>query len=69
MCWFYNLFSVEILDDNKEAATLLSEVVHREAADITLSEMQDNETEIPDTDVGIWIDPIGNYGTLERQIS
>ncbi|XP_025093959.1 inositol polyphosphate 1-phosphatase-like isoform X2 [Pomacea canaliculata] len=52
---------LEILDDNKEAATLLSEVVHREAADITLSEMQDNETEIPDTDVGIWIDPIGQY--------
>nr|KAG5707649.1 hypothetical protein BaRGS_031031 [Batillaria attramentaria] len=50
---------MDILDDNEEAATLLSEVVHRKAAAIPpVDKLGQVKTEIDSSDVGIWIDPI-----------
>lgn len=49
----------DILDDNEEAASLLSQVVHRKAEAVPLIEGLDSlHASIPSDDVGIWIDPI-----------
>lgn len=56
---------MDILDGNEEAATLLSEVVHREAAALpTVGQL--GQSEINASDVGIWIDPIDSTAQYIR---
>ncbi|KAK7498350.1 hypothetical protein BaRGS_00010304 [Batillaria attramentaria] len=58
---------MDILDDNEEAATLLSEVVHRKAAAIPpVDKLGQVKTEIDSSDVGIWIDPIDSTAQYIR---
>lgn len=51
---------MEILDNNEEAALLLSTTVHRQVSTLPNSyKLNQIQVEIADSDVGIWIDPIG----------
>lgn len=67
---------MEILDDNEEAATILAEIVHRQAATHLDIDKLDKlkSVEISSSDIGIWIDPIdstaqyikGTVGVLDE---
>ena len=62
-------FSASVMDDNKEAASILADIVHTDVYICDQYSTQNLDQNLSVDNLGVWIDPIGkNTGLVSYEI-
>ena len=60
--------TAKVLNGNHDAAALLAQLVHQDVTIAMDSDLATVEAEVSVEDIGIWIDPIGDWAERDYQL-